>query len=92
MSILTVFTLPSMTADKYDRVIKDLADAGQGRPRGRLYHIAARQADGSFVVTDVWESAELLAEFGKTLIPIHTKAGVTPAEPQVHPVHNTIAG
>ncbi len=44
------------------------------------------------MVTDVWESAELLAEFGKTLMPILIKAGVTPAEPQVHPVHNTIAG
>ena len=92
MAILTVFSLPSMTADKYNRVIKDLEAAGQGRPRGRLYHVATVQEDGSFVVTDVWESAELLGEFGKTLIPVLNNAGVTPAEPKVHAVHNVIAG
>src|SRR5450432_3245595 len=70
MSILTVFTLSSMNAEKYNRVISDLDAAGQGKPKGRLYHIASRQEDGSFVVTDVWESAELLDEFGKTLMPI----------------------
>jgi len=67
MSILTVFSLPSMNAEKYNRVIGDLEAAGQGKPKGRLYHIASRQEDGSFVVTDVWASAELLGEFGKNV-------------------------
>ena len=92
MSILTVFTLSSMNAEKYNRVISDLDTAGQGKPKGRLYHIASRQDDGSFVVTDVWESAELLDEFGKTLMPILNNAGVTPVKPKVHPVHNVIEG
>lgn len=92
MSILTVFSLPSMNAEKYDRIIRDLEAAGQGRPKGRLYHIASRQEDGSLVVTDVWASAELLGEFGKTLTPILNNAGVTPVEPKVQPVHNVIAG
>ena len=92
MPILTVFNLPSMNAQKYNQVVKDLENAGQGKPKGRVYHISARQEDGSFVVTDVWESAELLAEFGKTLIPILNKAGVTPVEPKVYPVHNVIKG
>jgi hypothetical protein len=92
MSILTVFTLSSMNAEKYNRVIRDLVAAGQGKPKGRLYHIASRQEDGSFVVTDVWESAELLDEFGKTLVPILNNAGVTPVKPEVHPVHNVIEG
>ena len=92
VSILTVFSLPSMNAEKYNRVISDLEAAGQGKPKGRLYHIASRQEDGSFMVTDVWASPELLAEFGKTLIPILKNAGVTPVEPNVHPVHNIIGG
>jgi hypothetical protein len=92
VSILTVFSLPSMNAEKYSRAIRDLEAAGQGKPKGRLYHIASRQEDGSFMVTDVWASAELLAEFGKTLIPILKNAGVTPVEPKVHPVHNVIEG
>jgi hypothetical protein len=44
------------------------------------------------MVTDLWASAELLAEFGKTLIPALKNAGVTPIEPNVHPVHNVIEG
>ena len=92
MAILTVFNVPTMTADKYNRAIKDLEAAGQGMPKGRLYHVASRQEDGSIMVSDVWESPELLEEFGKTLTPILLAAGVTPAEPKVQAVHNVIKG
>ena len=54
--------------------------------------MAARQDDGCIIVTDVWESAELLDAFGKTLIPVLIAAGVTPVEPKVHAVHNVIKG
>jgi len=79
-----------MDTKKYDQAIKDLEDAGQGNPEGRVYHVASLQEDGSIIVTDVWESAELLDEFGKTLLPILENAGVTPVEPKVYPVHNVI--
>ena len=92
MSILAVFNLTSMNAEKYSRTLRDLEAAGQVNPKGRVYHIASLQEDGSFVVTDVWESAELLGEFSKTLIPILKNAGVTPVEPKVYPVHNVIEG
>ena len=92
MSILTVFNLSTMTAEKYNEAIHGLEAAGRGKPKGRLYHIASRQEDGSIIVTDIWESAELLDEFGKTLIPVLNKAGVTPVEPKVYPVLNLIEG
>jgi len=92
MSIITVFNLSTMDAQKYSRAISDLESAGQGKPKGRQYHVAARQEDGSIIVTDIWESAALLEEFGKTLIPILNKAGVTPVEPRVYPVQNVIEG
>jgi hypothetical protein len=92
MAILTVFNLSTMNTQNYNQVITELEHAGAGKPKGRLYHIAARQEDGSLIVTDVWESAELLAEFGKTLIPCLNKVGVTPVEPKVYPVHNIIQG
>ena len=92
MSILTVFNLSSMNTEKYNQVLKDLEGAGHGNPKGRLYHVASVQEDGSIIVTDVWESAESLDEFGKPLIPILQNAGVTPVEPQVYPVHNVIKG
>ncbi len=92
MSIITVFNLSTMTTEKYNQTIRGLEAAGQGKPKGRLYHVAARQDDGSTVVTDIWESAALLEEFGKTLIPVLDKAGVTPVQPTVYPVVNVIEG
>ena len=92
MSIITVFNLSTMTTEKYNQAIRGLEAAGQGKPKGRLYHVAARQEDGSTVVTDIWESAALLEEFGKTLIPVLNKAGVTPVQPKVYPVLNVIEG
>jgi hypothetical protein len=92
MSIITVFNLSTMTTEKYNQAIRGLDAAGQGKPKGRLYHVAARQEDGSTIVTDIWESAALLEEFGKTLIPVLNKAGVTPVEPKVYPVLNVIEG
>ncbi len=92
MPIITVFNLSSMTTDKYNQAIRGLEAAGQGKPKGRLYHVAARQQDGSTIVTDIWESAAMLDEFGKTLVPVLTKAGVTPVQPMVYPVLNVIEG
>ena len=92
MSILTVFNMPTMNAEKYNQIIKELEAAGQGKPKGRLHHVASTKEDGSFTVTDVWASAELLAEFGKTLTPVLRNAGVTPVEPEVQQVQNVIEG
>lgn len=92
MSILTVFNLSTMTVEKYQQAISSLEAAGQGKPKGRLYHVATSQQDGSVMVTDIWESPELLEEFGKTLIPVLNQVGVTPVEPKVYPVINVIAG
>ena len=92
MSILTVFRLSTMTAEKYGVAIRGLEAAGQGKPKGRQFHVACRQDDGSIVVTDVWESPELLQEFGKTLVPVLEKAGVTPVEPEVSQVVGIIGG
>ena len=92
MAILTVFNLPTMNAQNYDQVVKNLESAGYGKPKGRLYHTASLQEDGSMIVTDVWESAELLTELGEALIPALQKAGVTPVEPTVYAIHNIIEG
>jgi len=81
-----------MTAEKYEQTIRGLEEAGQGKPKGRLYHIATPQEDGSMIVTDIWQSPELLEEFGKTLIPVLNRVGVTPVQPKVYPVLNVIAG
>ena len=92
MSILTVFNLATMNAQNYDQLVKDLEDAGHGKPKGRLYHTASLQEDGSFIVTDAWESVELLAAFGEALIPALHNVGVTPVEPKVYAIHSIIEG
>lgn len=90
-AIVVVFDVPGMTAEQYDRVIKDLEATGEGRPKGRLYHVASPKPGGWFVV-DVWESPELLDRFAKILMPILQAAGVTPPQPQISRMHNSISG
>ncbi|MDH3606324.1 MAG: hypothetical protein OER12_04950 [Acidimicrobiia bacterium] len=92
MSILTVFDLSSMTKDSYDKAVQGLAEAGQGSPNGRQYHVAGAKEDGSIIVVDVWDSGESLAAFAETMVPELQKAGVSPVEPAVYPVHNVIVG
>jgi hypothetical protein len=92
MSILTVFNLSTMNAQNYDQLVRDLEQAGHGKPKGRLYHTASLQDDGSMLVTDAWESAESLAAFGEALIPALQKVGVTPVEPTVYAIHSIIEG
>ena len=88
-AITAVFDISRMTSKQYDQTIKDLEAAGA--PKGRLYHVANSKT-GGWLVVDVWESEELLGAFAQTLMPILHKNGVTPPQPQIHPVHNIIKG
>ena len=88
-TILAQFNIVDFTIPKYEQAIKDLKAAGQGSPKGRLYHVITKQ-DVGMLVTDVWESEEDLNKFSETLIPILKKNGVTPARPTLLSVHNII--
>jgi hypothetical protein len=92
MTIVTVFDLTTMTPAKYDSVIAGLEEVGAGKPDGRLYHVASVKESGTIIVTDVWESAEELAAFGKSLVPVLEENGVTPVEPAVTSVRRIISG
>jgi len=92
MAILAVFNIPSMNAESYTRGVNALEAAGVGSPNGRLYHVASLLEGGGLIINDVWESAELLEKFSKTLIPILIDSGVEPVEPKIYQVHNTIQG
>ena len=85
MAIVVEFNIPGMTATQYDSVLKDLEN--KGVTRWPQYHVAAPSSGGWFVV-DVWESQEQFEKFGEVLIPTLQAAGVTPATPEVRPVHN----
>jgi len=88
-TVVAQFNLKDFNHQRYDQTIKDLKAAGQGNPKGRLYHVITEQPVG-MLVTDVWESEETLDEFSKTLIPILIKNGVTPVQPTFLPVYNII--
>ncbi len=91
MAITAVFKVPTMTSEQYDKVIKELEVKGVGAPDGRLHHVASLDGGGLLVV-DIWESEEKLDKFSQVLIPTLEGVGVTPAEPEIRPVHNIIKG
>lgn len=91
MALAIVFTPSSMTAEKYEEIIRRLEAAGAGSPAGRLYHVCYGSSDG-LQVTDVWDSMETFDEFGKILMPILQELGVNSGEPVIKEVHNIIQG
>jgi len=85
------FVHEGFTPEKYDKVIKQLTDAGAGAPKGRTFHVAL-ESDGAIQVFDIWESQEEFEAFGATLLPILAEAGVKLNEPMAAKVHNVIEG
>lgn len=57
MAVAFLSTPASMTAEQYDRVIKQLEGSGAGAPPGRRFHACVGQGD-HLMVFDVWDSVE----------------------------------
>jgi hypothetical protein len=89
MAIGVYFPASKMTSQQYDDVIKKLDAAGVGSPKGRLYHASFGES-GDLMVFDVWTSQAQFDAFGAVLMPILAASGVTPAKPQIMPIHNVI--
>jgi hypothetical protein len=90
MAIVMISDAATDEIAQYDRVIRDLAQAGYGHPKGRVSHTAARKDNGSYFVVDVWESAEDLERFAQVLLPLIEKAGGHAPSLQISPVHNQV--
>ena len=86
-NVVVLFKSPGFTVKHFDQVWEDLRAAGQAQPKGLLSHVGFEYPDGDWGVVDIWESAEAFAEFGKTLVPIIQKTGVSVPEPMVLPAH-----
>lgn len=91
MAILVKFAVHGMTASAYDDVIAQLASAGAGAPKGRLYHVAFGSKDDLQVI-DVYDSPASFEAFGRTLVPILTERKIRLGAPEVLEVHNEIRG
>jgi len=87
--ITTIFRLPTMTQERYDRVLVDLENAGLGKVEARTKHIMSL-ADPGCVILDVWSSKEDLEKFLETCGPIMAKNGVTAVEPEIYPFYNSL--
>jgi hypothetical protein len=87
------FTPTGFTPKIYDQAVEQLEQhgAGFGKVPGRTFH-CAMEVNGAIAVFDVWDSMEQFQKFGETLVPIMTKLGVDPGQPQVMTVHNVRKG
>jgi hypothetical protein len=76
MSILVRFTPASaVTAQQYDETTRRLESSSDFPPDGLEYHCAFVGPDGSFRVSEVWDSQERLEKFGERLMPILADVG-----------------
>jgi hypothetical protein len=89
MAIGAYFSNQSMSAKQYGEVVKQLEAAGQGSPKGRLYHASFGDTN-DLQVFDVWSSQAEFDAFGAVLMPILEKNGVKAAQPMIMPIHNII--
>ena len=88
MSIVVRFTPAGMTAEQYGRAVRLLEDQGAFPPEGLDYHVCFGE-DGDLRVSEIRDSEEHFAAFGKVLTPVLAEVGITRAEAPVHfAVHN----
>jgi hypothetical protein len=91
MAFVVRFTPPSLSSQQYDEVIKRLAAAGEGSPKGRLFAVAFGPAD-ALHVSDIWDTRENFDRFGQMLMPLLQELGIDPGTPQFIEAHNIIPG
>ena len=91
MAVAFLSTPASMTAEQYDRIIKQLEASGAGAPLGRRFHACFGPGD-HLMVFDVWDSVEEFQAFGTTIIPILAKEQIEMAPAEPLEIHRLIEG
>jgi hypothetical protein len=91
MSILVRFTgAPGLTAAQYDATMPHIEASGEFPPDGLDYHVAFI-SDGSFRVSEIWDSMGQFEAFGARLMPILAENGIELAgPPEIIEIHNII--
>jgi hypothetical protein len=90
-SILVRFTAaPGVTSEQYDETIRRLEKSGDWLPKGLEYHVAF-QSNGTFRVSEIWDSREQFEAFGERLMPVLKDVGIElSGEPEVLEIHNIL--
>ena len=87
MSVIVIAETPCLDAGGYERIVKEQGHRIDELPAGCTAHFAG-PAGGAWRVVAVWDSAEQVTEFGRTVLaPAMQRAGFTPSRPQVFPLH-----
>jgi len=91
MSIVVRFNPTSMTAEKYDEVVRREEEAGfEFPPAGRDYHVCFG-SEGNLRVSEIWDSREQLEAYGELLMPILADIGIEfSGDPEIFEVHNIV--
>jgi hypothetical protein len=87
MSVIVIAETPGLDAEGYQRIVTEQGHGAGKLPAGCMAHFAG-QAGGGWRVVAVWDSAEQVAEYGRTVLaPAMQRAGFAPSRPQVFPLH-----
>ena len=89
MAICVHLVPVSMNAGQYQQAVKLIADAGQGAPPGRLYHVCFGTGN-KLQVVDVWRSQAEWDDFSQFVAKASEQLGVEIASIDIEPVHNII--
>jgi len=89
MAICVHFVPVSMNAGQYQQAVKLIAEAGQGAPPGRLYHVTFGDGD-KLQVIDVWKSKAEWDEFSPFVAKAAEQLGVQVASIDIEPVQDII--
>jgi len=90
-SVLVRFTgAPGVTAEQYDESIRRLEKSGDWLPDGLDYHVAFK-SNGTFRVSEIWDSQKQLDAFGEQLMPVLKDVGIElSGKPEVLEIHNVL--
>src|SRR3954467_8798831 len=90
-SVLVRFqAAPNVTTEQYDETIRRLEKSGDWLPEGLEYHVAFK-SNGSFRVSEIWDSQKELDTFGERLMPVLSDVGIElSGKPEVLEIHNVI--
>lgn len=89
MAICVHFVPVSMNAGQYQQAVRLIAEAGQGAPAGRLYHVAFGDGD-KLEVFDIWKSKAEWDDFSQYVAKAAEQVGIQVASIDIEPVQDII--
>jgi hypothetical protein len=87
---ICVHVIPvSMNEGQYNQAVKLIAEAGQGAPAGRLYHVTFGSGN-KLEVIDVWKSQAEWDDFSPFVAKASEQVGIEMGSIDIQPVHDII--